>query len=118
MDKAIQEYMKEISSEENIDLNNFLDRYYRKLEKCFREYKNNEGYEDYKMNYIDFIVLYSIWKSLNLRGYIESYLIIMYSYYKLEDFHFPVKKFKSGFKCIQLITDTNVILIINSLINF
>ena len=64
------------------------------------------------------IILYTIWKTLNKRGCIESYLLIMYSYYKLEDFNFPTTKFKSGLDCISIIQDTNTISIIDSLIKF
>ena len=116
MDEIVNEYIKEISFEENINLIHFLRGYYKKLERCFKEYENIYGLEDYKMNYIDFIILYHIWKSSNLRGHIESYLIIMYSYYKLDDFSFPIKKFKSGLNCIPIIQHTNTIPIINSLI--
>tara|TARA_B110000444_G_scaffold260812_1_gene309353 strand:- start:3486 stop:3842 length:357 start_codon:yes stop_codon:yes gene_type:complete len=118
MDELVQEYIKEISRKENINLNTFLDKYYKKLERCFKMYKNIYGLEDYKMNYIDFIILYTIWKTLNKRGCIESYLLIMYSYYKLEDFNFPTTKFKSGLDCISIIQDTNTISIIDSLIKF
>tara|TARA_B110000238_G_C16142021_1_gene446839 strand:- start:6876 stop:7232 length:357 start_codon:yes stop_codon:yes gene_type:complete len=118
MDELVREYIKEISKEENINLNTFLNKYYKKLERCFKTYKNNYGLEDYKMNYIDFIILYTVWKNLNRRGCIESYLLIMYSYYKLEDFNFPTTKFKSGLDCISIIQDTNTISIIDSLIKF
>jgi len=114
MDSIVLEYIKQISKEENINLNKFLDKYYKKLERCFRVYKNNYGLEDYKMNYIDFIILYNIWSNLDRRGCIESYLLIMYSYYKLEDFNFPTRKFKSGLDCIPIIQNTNTISIINS----
>ena len=70
------------------------------------------------MNIIDYMILYNIWKTLKLKGRIESYLIIMYSYYKLEDFHFPIDKFKSGLDCIKIIQDTDTIAIIDSMIKF
>ena len=118
MDELVREIIKEMSIKENINLTSFINKYYKDLKLCFKEYKNTFGLEDYKMNNIDYIILYTIWKKLNIRGCIESYLIIMYSYYKLEDFHFPTNKFKSGLDCIPLIQDTDVITIINTMIKF
>jgi len=116
MDELVREIIKEISLKENINLKSFINKYYKELKRCFKQYQNTYGLEDYKMNNIDYVILYNIWKQLNIIGCIESYLIIMYSYYKLEDFHFPTNKFKSGLNCIQLIQDTSVISIIDSLI--
>ena len=118
MDEIVREIIKEMSIKENINLNNFIKRYYKDLKVCIKEYQNDYGLEDYKMNNIDYIILYTIWKKLNISGCIESYLIIMYSYYKLEDFHFPTNKFKSGLNCIPLIQDTDVINIIDNMIKF
>jgi hypothetical protein len=118
MNDIVRNIIYEISIEENINLGKVIDKYCKELKKCFKEYYNTYGLEDYKMNNIDYMILYNIWKTLNLRGCIESYLIIMYSYYKLEDFHFPINKFKSGLKCIKIIKDTNTISIIDSMIKF
>lgn len=118
MDELVRKLIKEISLKENINLNHFINKYYKELKRCFKEYHNTYGLEDYKMNNIDYIILYNIWKKLNITGRIESYLIIMYSYYKLEDFHFPTNKFKSGLNCIPLIQNTDVISIIDSMIKY
>ena len=118
MNAIVQNIISEISIEENIDLDKFINNYCKQLKKCFKQYYNVYGLEDYKMNNIDYMILYNIWKTLKLRGCIESYLIIMYSYYKLEDFHFPINKFKSGFDCIKIIKDTDTIAIIDSMIKF
>tara|TARA_B100000427_G_scaffold329774_1_gene347668 strand:- start:12649 stop:13005 length:357 start_codon:yes stop_codon:yes gene_type:complete len=118
MDELVQDIIYEISSEENINLEKVINKYCKELKKCFKEYYNTYGLEDYKMNNIDYMILYNIWKTLKLKGRIESYLIIMYSYYKLEDFHFPINKFKSGLNCIPLIQNTDVISIINTMIKF
>jgi len=116
MDEIVRNIISEISIKENINLEKFINNYCKQLKKCFKVYYNTYGLEDYKMNPIDYIILYNIWKTLELRGCIESYLIIMYSYYKLEDFHFPIDKFKSGFNCVTIIKNTNTIAIIDSMI--
>ena len=67
------------------------------------------------MNDYDYMVLYAIWKFIK-DFKIEEYLIIMYSYYKLEEFYFPVNIFQSK-RCINIITETDIINIINKLIN-
>lgn len=116
MDEIIKNIIFEISIKENINLEKIINKYCKQLKKCFKVYYNTYGLEDYKMNRIDYIILYNIWKTLELRGCIESYLIIMYSYYKLDDFHFPFDKFKSGLDCVKIIKDTNTIAIIDSII--
>lgn len=104
--------IKEISEVEGINLFEKIKTFEKKLKGCFKLYDTKEGFEDYKMSDTDYVILYTIWKILNMKDCIEAYLIIMYSYYKLEDFHFPTSKF-----CIngvyEIIKQTNIIKIIN-----
>lgn len=109
-------YIRDINKTENINLEYEISRFEKKLLKCFKDYDNHYGFEDYKMNNIDYLILYEIWKNVDIRGNINNYLIIMYSYYKLEDFHFPINKFKCSLDFIDIILNTNIIYIINKFI--
>jgi hypothetical protein len=92
---SIDEFINEINRVENIDLLKIINKFENRLLKCFRLYKEQSGYEDYKMNDLDFLILYSIWKSKDNDMYnIMDYLVIMYSYYKLEEFYFPTDMFE------------------------
>lgn len=108
----IKSFISDINKTENISLEKKISIFEKKLCKCFKLYEDNVGFEDFKMTELDYLILYTIWKTLNIKNSIEAYLIIMYSYYKLEDFHFPINKF-----CINgvydIITETNIIKIIN-----
>ena len=111
---AVNNYILEINEKEGIDICKIVKIFEKKLLKCFRLYEDNVGFEDYKMNNYDYIVLYTLWKFI--KGLkIEEYLIIMYSYYKLEEFYFPVNLFKSE-RCINILSDTDIIKILNKII--
>lgn len=110
--EAIQKLITEINENENINLEKKIYSFEKKLSKCFKLYKDNVGFEDFRMTEMDYLILYTIWKTLNKKESIEAYLIIMYAYYKLEDFHFPIDKF--SFKGVyELLNNTNIIKIIN-----
>ena len=112
----VQYFINEIDTYENLDLKKIVYSFEKKLLKCFKTYRDNVGFEDYKMNDLDYIILYTIWKSIDKKNVIEYYLIIMYSYYKIEEFYFPHKKFLNSLNTINLIMNTNVINIINNFI--
>ena len=90
----IDNFITEINKTEGINLLKIVDSFEKKLLKCFRLYEEHSGYEDYKMNDLDFLILYTIWKDNTSEYKIIDYLVIMYSYYKLEEFYFPIDKFK------------------------
>ena len=112
----VQFFIEEINNYENIDLKRRVRAFEKKLLKCFRLYDDGVGFEDYRMNDLDYLILYSIWKATKLDNCIDDYLIIMYSYYKLEEFYFPLDKFPNYLSTIDLIMDTEIINIINSFI--
>ena len=114
----VSKLINEINKTNEIDLIYIINKFEKKLKKCFKLYKNKEGFEDYKMNNIDYIILYFIWKANNEKKYINRYLIIMYSYYKLEDFHYPLSMFKETFNTIEIIKNTDIIYIINNFLNW
>ena len=108
------DYILEINEKEGINLRKIVRSFEKKLIKCFRLYEDNVGFEDYKMNDYDYIVLYTLWSYVkNLK--IEEYLVIMYSYYKLEEFYFPINIFESQ-RCINILLNTDVIDLLDKLI--
>jgi len=109
-------YINDINTVEKINLEKEISKFEKKLIKCFKEYDNHYGFEDYKMNNIDYLILYDIWKTVDIKGNINNYLIIMYSYYKLEDFHFPIDIFKCSMNFVDLILNSKIISIINKFI--
>lgn len=111
----VSELINEIDTNENIDIISKIKVFEKKLKKCFQLYENMVGFEDFKMNNIDYVILYTIWKLLQRKGNIETYLIIIYSYYKLENFHFPIKKFDCK-NVYSTIYETDIIKILNNFI--
>ena len=109
----VSKLINEINETNNINLLSITHKFEKKLKKCFKLYKNNEGFEDYMMSDIDFVILYFIWKTNKEQNEINKYLIIMYSYYKVEDFHYPLCIFKEAFDIFELIINTDIIYIIN-----
>ena len=107
-------YISEINRKQNVNTYKIVKSFEKKLLKCFRLYEDNVGFEDYTMNDYDYIVLYTLWVyTPDLK--IEEYLVIMYSYYKLEEFYFPVNLFESK-RCINILSDTDIIKLLDKLI--
>ena len=110
------EYIKEINSTDNIDLKKIFRTFEKNLKKCFKLYSEKSGYEDYKMNDIDILVFYSLWKYFknnNIIFKVDDILILMYSYYKIEEFYFPTGVFNFDKNVYTLILNSDVIKIIN-----
>jgi hypothetical protein len=113
----ISDIINEINDKEDIDIIKIVNKFESKLKKCFKLYDNKYGFEDFRMTEVDYVILYTIWKSLNTTGNLEIYLVIIYSYFKLEDFHFPIKVFNCNCNNLcDMIQKTNIIKIINNYI--
>ena len=112
----VSEFIKEINDTEQINLLKVVKKFEKKMVKCFKLYSDIEGLEDYKMNKRDYVILYSAWKIIGVLNNIEEYLIIMYSYYKLEDFYFSSSLFNSTIKCTDIVQNTPIVKIINNFI--
>lgn len=113
---TVDTYILEINEKEGVNLRKIVKSFEKKLLKCFKLYEDNVGFEDYRMNDYDYIVLYALWTFVkNLQ--IEEYLVIMYSYYKIEEFYFPINIFETK-RCIDILTDTNIIGILDKLIKY
>ena len=112
----VENLIKEINDTEKINCIKEVNIFEKKLLFCFSTYSDHSGLEDFKFNELDFIILYNIWKELNIRSCINEYLIIMYAYYKLEEFHFPIDLFNYTKETINIIIKTDIINIINNYI--
>ena len=113
---SVKDYITEINITEGIDLIKVFSKFEKKLKKCFKLYSEKSGYEDYKMNDMDVLILYSIWKHIKEIGHelkITDLLIIMYSYYKIEEFYFEIDTFNFNNDIYNTILSSNVIKIIN-----
>ena len=108
----VEDFITEINNKEKINLLSIVKKFEKKILKYSKLYSDTIGLEDYKMNEIDYVILYSIWKIIDILNNIESYLIIMYSYYKLEDFYFSSSLFKI-YNCNYIIQNTSIVKIIN-----
>lgn len=110
------EYIEEINSTDNVILEKIIRKFEKKLKKHFKLYSEKSGYEDYKMNNIDIMIFYTIWKYVklyNLEFTIDDLLIIMYSYYKIEEFYFPTGVFNFNKNVFYLILNSDIIKLIN-----
>lgn len=111
----IDTYISEINKKEGVNVLRIVESFEKKLLKCFRLYEDNTGYEDYKMNDLDYLILYTICKDNTSKYKITDYLVIMYSYYKLEEFYFPIDKFKIS---EQIFNPNELMKIVNIIKNF
>ena len=115
MNKYIRNLINEIDASEEICLRDIVNTFEKKIKKEICKYKCKFGLEDYKLNNLDYIILYYIWKNCNISIDVEDVLVIMYSFYKLEEFYFDDKVFevKNPF---HLLNNSNIsFLIINIL---
>jgi hypothetical protein len=116
MNKHISSLINEIDTFENIKVMYIVSRFEKKVKQCINTYIDKCGLDDYKMNEYDYIVLYVLWKAINIPNCIEEYLIIIYSYYKLEEFYFSSNEFKTK-NVLHLLNNKKMTLILNILIN-
>lgn len=111
----INTLIEEMDEKENKNTKQIVKKFESKLCKYFKYYTNSYGFEDFKMNELDYIILYNMWKNVNIIGNLDTYLIIIYSYFKLEDFHFPINIFNCDLeKICKVITKTEVIKLMNN----
>lgn len=110
--------INEINTKENIDILKNISSFEKKLLKTFNEYDNLEGLEDYRMNELDYIILYSIWKKLNIQNHVMIYITFIYCYFKLEEIVFPFERFKNikMKDLVYVIKNTDIVKIANNFI--
>lgn len=116
MNNHIISLIDEIDTVENVKVKHIIDKFEKKVKQGINTYVDKSGLDDYKMNEYDYIVLYVLWKAINIPNCIEEYLIIIYSYYKLEDFYFSSYKFKTK-NVLNLLDNRKTTIVLNILIN-
>ena len=86
-----------ISTLEQIDKDKLIllfINYHSRIKECIKKYKEKDGLTDYILKSHDYIILYTLCKNTKpFENKIELLLVFMYSYYKLDDFHFPTDIF-------------------------
>lgn len=89
--------IQKLSDLENITTDNFLKniKIFEKLIKNqIKNYEDNSGLEDYKLNEIDYNILYILYINTNNTEHkINLLLYFIYSYYKLDGIDYNKKKF-------------------------
>lgn len=107
-EESIEEYINEINQSDNVNNKDKITKFEKKLKKCFKLYSERSGYEDYKMNNIDKLILYTLWKKCNVEFNIDELLVIIYGYYKLEEIYFPVSMFNIDKNIFERLYTSNV----------
>jgi len=123
MNTRIQYLIDEIDSNDQICTAKIIKDFEKKIKKKINRYNCKTKLEDYKinyldytLNYLDYIVLYYIWKNCDLHTDIEDILVIMYSFYKLEEFYFDSDIFNLK-KPLYIINNSNINFLIVDIFN-
>lgn len=92
MKKYIKKLINEIDKIECVSLKCIVSNFEKKIKKEIDKntflYGDNGGLDDYTLKDIDYVIFYYIWKYINISVTLEEILIIMYSFYKLEEIYF------------------------------
>ena len=98
----------EINEKEGINVLKIIKTFEKKLLRCFKLYEEKSGFEDYRMNDIDILILHTLWKNCDISFNIEEFLIIIYGYFKLEEIYFPTTLFSVNDTLFKRLFDSNV----------
>ena len=104
----IDNFITEINEKESINVLKIIKTFEKKLLKCFKLYEEKSGFEDYKMNDIDILILHTLWKTCGDFFNIEEFLVIIYGYFKLEEIYFPTSLFKINDSLFKRLFDSRV----------
>lgn len=108
---SIQILIDEIDSCDNINLKCIVSNFEKKLKREINRqkllYGDNGGLDDYTLKNIDYIIIYYIWGNISLKVNLEEILIIMYSFYKLEEFYFHPNVFCMS-RILYIINNSNI----------
>jgi len=111
MKKCIKKLIYEIDKIECVKsrliVSNFEKKIKKEIDKNVLLYGDNGGLDDYTLKDIDYVIFYYIWKYIDTFVTLEEILIIMYSFYKIEEFYFH-----SGVFCmsstLNIINNSNI----------
>lgn len=111
MVKCIQILIDEINSCDNTNLGCIVSNFERKIKREINRhallYGDNGGLDDYTLKNIDYIIIYYIWGNISVKVNLEEILIIMYSFYKLEEFYFHPDVFCMS-RILYIINNSNI----------
>lgn len=108
---SIQILIDEIDSCDDINLKYIVSNFERKIKREINRhallYGDNGGLDDYTLKNIDYIIFYYIWGNISIKVKLEEILIIMYSFYKLEEFYFHPDVFCMS-RILYIINNSNI----------
>jgi hypothetical protein len=111
MKKCIKNLIHEIDLADNIESRCIVTKFEKKIKKeinkCVLLYGDNGGLDDYTLKDLDYAILYYIWKYIDKSVTLEEILIIMYSFYKLEEFYFHQNVFDT-LRIYDVINNSNI----------
>lgn len=111
MKKCIKNLIDEIDAHDNINSKSILVKFEKKIKKEISKsillYGDNGGLDDYSLNDIDYVVLYYIWKRVDRFVKLEEILVIIYAFYKLEEFHFNPDVFYMS-RIMYILNNSNI----------
>ena len=123
MKNYVKTIINEIDKTDNINTKRILVNFEKKIKKEINKdiilYGDNGGLHDYSLKGLDYVIIYYIWKYNDTTINLEEILIILYSFYKLEEFHFSPDLFDTHriFEILNISNINNLILNIFYIIN-
>lgn len=111
MKKCIKKLIDEIDKIEcansRLIVSNFEKKIKKEIDKNVLLYGDNGGLDDYTLKDIDYVIFYYIWKYVDTFVTLEEILIIMYSFYKIEEFYFDRGVFCMS-STLNIINNSNI----------
>lgn len=111
MKKCIKNLINEIDAYDKLNTKLIVSNFERKIKKQIDKniilYGDNGGLDDYTLKDIDYVIFYYIWKYIDTVITLEEILIIMYSFYKLEEFYFHQGVFCMS-STLNIINNSNI----------
>jgi len=111
MKNCIKNLINEIDKYDNINTRYIVTNFHKKIKKEIDRdiilYGDVGGLDDYTLKDIDYVILYYIWKHIDTSVNFEEILIILYSFYKLEEFHFNPIVFDTS-RIFDIINKSNI----------
>lgn len=111
MKKCIKNLIDEIDARDTVNSRsiviNFEKRIKKEINKSILLYGDNGGLDDYTLKDIDYVIVYYIWKCVDMFVKLEEILIILYSFYKLEEFHFNPNVFQT-LRIFDILNNSNI----------
>jgi hypothetical protein len=88
-------------------VSNFEKKIKKEINKQILLYGDNGGLDDYTLKNIDYIIMYYIWKYIDKYVTLEEILVILYSFYKLEEFYFNPNVFPMS-RITDIVNNSNI----------